>query len=84
MEKLLEQPIVKKLAAAEECVWINPALADAKTALAAIPYGKADVKDAADRLLRFAPYNREVKGEYVTRVYSWEDVECIIRQFKEI
>ena len=63
MKDPMEQAIIKKLAAAEECVWINPALTDAAAALAAIPYGKADVKDAADRLLRFAPYIREVFPE---------------------
>ena len=52
MKGPMEQAIIKKLAAAEECVWITPALTDAAAALAAIPYGKADVKDAADRLLR--------------------------------
>ncbi len=63
MKSLMEQPVIKTLAAAEECVWLNPSLGDAETALAAIPYGKADVKDAADRLLRFAPYIKAVFPE---------------------
>ncbi len=49
-------PIVKKIAAAEECVWFNPLLRPAAEALHAIPYGRAEVADASARLSRFAPY----------------------------
>jgi len=49
-------PIIRKIAAAEECVWFSPHLRPAEEALAAIPYTRADVEDAARRLARFAPY----------------------------
>ncbi len=51
-------PIIRKIAAAEECVWFSPHLRPAEEALAAIPYTRADVEDAARRLARFAPYIR--------------------------
>lgn len=36
------------------------------------------------RVLMFdAPYNREMKGKNVTRVYSWEDVEKYIKEMDE-
>lgn len=49
-------PIVQTIAQALECTWFNPNLRPAAQALAALPYGRADVDDAARRLLRFAPY----------------------------
>ncbi len=51
-----ELPIMRALAAAEPCAWINPGLTDAKTALAALDVGAADVEDARARLARFAPF----------------------------
>ncbi len=48
-------PIIRKIAAAEECVWFSPHLRPAEEALAAIPYTRADVEDAARRLARLAP-----------------------------
>ena len=49
-------PIVRTLAAARECAWLNPKLSDAKTALSKLAIGEADVEDARARLARFAPY----------------------------
>lgn len=49
-------PIVKTLAAARECAWLNPRLTNAKEALAGLSIGEADVEDARARLLRFAPF----------------------------
>lgn len=49
-------PIVKTLAAAKECAWLNPNLADARSALAKLPVSEADVEDARARLSRFAPF----------------------------
>jgi D-serine dehydratase len=49
-------PIVKNLAAAKECAWLNPNLVDARSALAKLPVSEADVEDARARLLRFAPF----------------------------
>ena len=54
--RYFEDPIVRKIAEAEECVWLNPHLRPAEAALAALPYSRADVEDAALRLARFAPY----------------------------
>ena len=48
--------ILQKVAAAEPCVWFSPNLRPAREALAAIPYTRANVRDAAERLPRFAPY----------------------------
>ena len=48
--------ILQKVAAAEPCVWFSPNLRPAREALAAIPYTRANVRDAAERLARFAPY----------------------------
>ena len=48
--------ILQKVAAAEPCVWFSPNLRPAKEALAAIPYTRTNVRDAAERLARFAPY----------------------------
>lgn len=49
-------PIVKNLAAAKECAWLNPNLADARSALAKLPVSETDAEDARARLLRFAPF----------------------------
>lgn len=49
-------PIVKTLAAAKECAWLNPNLTDARSALAKLPIYEADVEDAGARLFRFAPF----------------------------
>ena len=50
-------PVVKQIAAGEEVVWVNPKkaprFADVQDSL---PLSMADVKDAADRLDRFAPF----------------------------
>ena len=48
--------ILQKVAAAEPCVWFSQSLRPAREALAAIPYTRANVRDAAERLARFAPY----------------------------
>ena len=48
--------ILQKVAAAEPCVWFSPNLRPAREALAAIPYTRTNVRDAAERLARFAPY----------------------------
>ena len=50
--RYFEDPIVRKIAEAEECVWLNPHLRPAEAALAALPYSRADVEDAALRLAR--------------------------------
>ena len=49
-------PLIKKMSKGEEITWINPRLSDYKTSLNDSPLSLADVNDAEDRLLRFAPF----------------------------
>lgn len=49
-------PIVDKLARAEECLWLNPHLTAAENASEGVPLTMADIDDAEARLLRFAPF----------------------------
>ena len=49
-------PIVDKLARAEECLWLNPHLTAAENAFEGVPLTMADIDDAEARLLRFAPF----------------------------
>ncbi|NCB30498.1 MAG: D-serine ammonia-lyase [Clostridia bacterium] len=53
---IAKDPIVDKLSKAEECFWINPNLTDMAHAFAGISLTMADIDDAEDRLLRFAPF----------------------------
>ncbi len=55
-KSMLELPIVKTLASAKPCCWINPALARGKAAFAGTTLTMADIDDAEARLLRFAPF----------------------------
>lgn len=57
MNHLLEKdPVLPRVAAAEEVLWINPKLQPAKEALAAMALGMEDIRDAEARLARFAPF----------------------------
>lgn len=49
-------PIVDKLARAEECLWLNPHLTAAEKAFEDVSLTMADINDAEARLLRFAPF----------------------------
>lgn len=50
-------PVVKQIAAGEEVVWVNPKKASRFADVqGSLPLSMADVKDAADRLDRFAPF----------------------------
>lgn len=61
----LEQriPVITAIARAEEGCWANPGLTAAKPALEKLPLSRADVDDAEDRLLRFAPFFRRMFPE---------------------
>lgn len=57
MNHLLEKdPVLPRVAAAEEVLWINPKLRPAKEALAKMELGMEDIRDAEARLARFAPF----------------------------
>lgn len=47
--------LLEKMRAGEETVWVNLVLEEASKALKALDYSAKDVKDASDRLKRFAP-----------------------------
>ena len=55
-------PLIKDLQSLKELSWFNPAATATPAAegLAAVGLDEADVRDAADRLQRFAPYLAEV------------------------
>ena len=62
--ELIEKNItIKKAAAEEEQVWMNPNLFSANEALAGVSLGKADIEDAKKRLERFAPFIMHVFPE---------------------
>ncbi|WP_022940863.1 D-serine ammonia-lyase [Psychromonas hadalis] len=57
IEKLVSDfPLVKKLINLEELSWFNPNITNIAEALHHIPLNENDVRDASDRLTRFAPY----------------------------
>lgn len=60
MESLLKKdPVLPRVAAAEEVLWLNPGLQSAETALPPMELGMTDILDAEARLQRFAPFIRE-------------------------
>lgn len=68
MESLLKKdPVLPRVAAAEEVLWLNPGLQSAETALPPMELGMADILDAEARLQRFAPFIRERFPETVPR-----------------
>ena len=68
MESLLKKdPVLPRVAAAEEVLWLNPGLQSAETALPRMELGMADILDAEARLQRFAPFIRERFPETVPR-----------------
>ena len=59
MESLLKKdPVLPRVAAAEEVLWLNPGLQSAETALPRMELGMADILDAEARLQRLAPFIR--------------------------
>ena len=60
-----EYPIMDRIAALEETAWIKPGRIPCSQAIAQWPLTLADVRDASDRLERFAPYFRKVFPETI-------------------
>ncbi|MEH7308772.1 D-serine ammonia-lyase [Neobacillus drentensis] len=49
-------PLLEKLKSFDEVFWVNPNMVSAKQAIETSPLTAADIKDAEERLKRFAPY----------------------------
>ncbi|QOV12389.1 D-serine ammonia-lyase [Viridibacillus arvi] len=63
-QKLKEQyPLLNKLISLEEVFWINPNIEKFQTGIKKSPLSKEDVRDAEERLNRFAPYIAKVFPE---------------------
>lgn len=62
-ELKVEYPLVNKLIATEEVFWINPNIEKYETAIKDSPLHEENVKDAEERLKRFAPYIAKVFPE---------------------
>lgn len=58
-----EYPLVNKLIATEEVFWINPNIERYERAIKDSPLNEENVKDAEERLKRFAPYIAKVFPE---------------------
>ena len=57
-ELLAKDPVLPRVAAGDEVVWINPRRRPAAEALASLSLGMEDILDAEARLARFAPFIR--------------------------
>ena len=53
---ITELPLVKRLIDLEEVVWFNPNITTLEEGLPYVGLGAANIKDASERLKRFAPY----------------------------
>ncbi|EDL67850.1 D-serine ammonia-lyase [Vibrio campbellii] len=53
---ITEFPLVKRLIDLEEVVWFNPNITTLEVGLPYVGLGAANIKDASERLKRFAPY----------------------------
>lgn len=62
-EWIEEFPVLNQISSGDEVFWINPKLKDSDEALQNICISGVDVKEAEDRLSRFAPYISEVFPE---------------------
>lgn len=51
-----QYPLVNKLTSLEELLWLNPNMESFQTGIKKSPLHQEDVKDAEERLKRFAPY----------------------------
>ena len=61
--KIMENPLVARLARCEESVWINEDKESFESASARAELGRDDIADASARLCRFAPYFKRVFPE---------------------
>jgi D-serine dehydratase len=62
-EWIVKLPIIEQMVAREEVLWLNPSIESTTTGLPKTGVTAADVKDASDRLKRFAPYIERVFPE---------------------
>ncbi len=53
---VVDFPLVNKLIALEEISWFNPNITTLSEGLPYVGLDHSDIKDASDRLMRFAPY----------------------------
>ncbi|MGR5233832.1 D-serine ammonia-lyase [Vibrio rotiferianus] len=58
-----EFPLVERLIGVEEVVWFNPNITTLEEGLPYVGLGAANIKDASERLKRFAPYLMEAFPE---------------------
>ncbi|MEI2315685.1 D-serine ammonia-lyase [Bacillus paramobilis] len=58
-----EHPLINKLIETEEVFWLNPNMEKYETAIKDSPLNEENVKDAEERLKRFAPYIAKVFPE---------------------
>ncbi len=58
-----ELPLLSKVIAAEEVFWINPQVESCVNRIGSMKLGIADIDDAEQRLIRFAPYIAKVFPE---------------------
>lgn len=62
-EWMKEYPLLKEVIGLKELLWLNPAYSSCSEAMPELPLGERDIRDAEDRLERFAPYIRRVFPE---------------------
>ncbi len=58
-----QYPLFDKLTGMEEVFWINPNMEIFQSGIKKSPLNEADVRDAEERLVRFAPYIAKVFPE---------------------
>ncbi|MCM3337678.1 D-serine ammonia-lyase [Paenibacillus sp. MER TA 81-3] len=58
-----QYPLLNKLISMEEVFWINPTIEKFQTGIKKLPLTQEDVRDAEERLKRFAPYIAKVFPE---------------------
>lgn len=64
LKKLIrDNPLLKSIISSEEVFWPNPFYSGFKSACEKISLSQADIKDAQERLIRFAPYIAKVFPE---------------------
>ena len=60
---IMQNPLVARLSRCEEAVWLNGGKLDFASACESAELTKEDIKDASDRLARFASYFKKVFPE---------------------
>jgi len=83
-ELIAEHPVVEKIAAAKETVWINPGLRPWAEAAPSLDVTAADIADASGRLRRFAPLIRRLFPETEDRGGIIESELTEIPRMKEL